>query len=138
MEIVINKCYGGFGISHEAIMLYAKKKGIQLFPFIDKKPYDFKNQKFVAWDGKETPPMNMLHYATQPLTSDGKYIEDSYWGEYSLERSDPILIEVIKELGDKANGWAAKLQIVEIPDGIDWYMDDYDGIESIHENHQSW
>ena len=30
MKIVINNCHGGFGLSHEAMMLYAKKKYINL------------------------------------------------------------------------------------------------------------
>ena len=30
-EIVVNKCFGGFGLSESAIMLYAEKKGITLY-----------------------------------------------------------------------------------------------------------
>ncbi len=32
----------------------------------------------------------------------------------------------------------SKLQIVSIPDGVSFYIDDYDGMESIHEDHRSW
>lgn len=34
-KIVVNRCYGGFGLSHEAILEYAKRKGVKLF--IEKK-----------------------------------------------------------------------------------------------------
>ena len=30
MKVVINRCFGGFGLSDEAIELYAEKKGIKL------------------------------------------------------------------------------------------------------------
>lgn len=29
-------------------------------------------------------------------------------------------------------------QAVEIPDGIEWELDEYDGLESVHECHRSW
>ena len=30
MKIILNKCYGGFGVSSEAYKLYAEKKGIEI------------------------------------------------------------------------------------------------------------
>ena len=30
MKVVINKCYGGFGLSHEAIMLYSDAAKLNL------------------------------------------------------------------------------------------------------------
>lgn len=32
MKVVINSCYGGFGLSHEAILNYAELVGITLYP----------------------------------------------------------------------------------------------------------
>jgi hypothetical protein len=57
---------------------------------------------------------------------------------YTLERNDPILIEVIEELGETANGSYAELKIVEIPDDINWVIQEYDGIEWVAEVHQTW
>lgn len=31
MKVVINACYGGFGLSHEAVLRYAEIKGITLY-----------------------------------------------------------------------------------------------------------
>jgi len=31
MKVVINTCYGGFGLSHEAMLRYAEIKGIKLY-----------------------------------------------------------------------------------------------------------
>ena len=58
--------------------------------------------------------------------------------EFSKDRTNPKLIEVVEKLGDKANGRYAELKIVEIPDDVDWYIDEYDGCESIHESHRTW
>ena len=53
-------------------------------------------------------------------------------------RVDKDLIEVIESLGNKADGFCANLKVVEIPDGIDWEIDEYDGLEKINEAHRSW
>jgi hypothetical protein len=45
---------------------------------------------------------------------------------------------VFKELGDVANGFAADLKIVEIPDGVDWEIEEYDGNEWVAEVHRTW
>ena len=54
------------------------------------------------------------------------------------DRADPILVRVVEELGAEANGKFASLKVVEIPDDVQYEIDDYDGFESIHEVHRSW
>jgi hypothetical protein len=50
-----------------------------------------------------------------------------------------LLVEVVVRLGsERASGRLAKLKVIEIPDGIDWILYDYDGIETVHEKHRSW
>jgi hypothetical protein len=138
MKIVINCCFGGFGLSREAVMLYAKKKGFELCPFTDKGrnpdgTLDF--HKFVPCDGDDGT--FLMHYTTKPLKN-GKYQEGIYLSPDDIERTDPILVEVVQELGDKASGRHANLKIIEIPDGIEYEIDEYDGIETVHEAHRSW
>ena len=58
--------------------------------------------------------------------------------DYKNKRSDPKLIECIEKLGKEADGFVANLKVVEIPDGIDYTIEDYDGVESIHEKHRIW
>ena len=53
-------------------------------------------------------------------------------------RSNPILVQLIEEMGRAADGQCAELKIVEIPDGVDWEIVEYDGLESVHEKHRSW
>ena len=65
-------------------------------------------------------------------------LPSEYFHSYDYERTDPLLIEAIETLGKEANGDSANLAIIEIPNDMDWYIDEYDGMESIHENHRSW
>ena len=46
-------------------------------------------------------------------------------------RADPVLVQVVEELGDKANGAYASLQIAEVPAGSRYRIDEYDGRESV-------
>lgn len=54
------------------------------------------------------------------------------------KRNDPQLVEVVEELGDAASGVHAKLKVVEIPDGVEWEIDEYDGVEQVAEKHRAW
>jgi hypothetical protein len=142
MKIVVNRCYGGFGLSHEAIMRYAEIKGIQLFPIREIRDLNrdwTKPAKFLMIDdNKQIDNELLIHYVTKPLNGDGTYKEDSYWSHYNIERDDLSLVKVVEEMGNAANGDCAKLEVVEIPDGIDWGIDEYDGIERVEESHRSW
>lgn len=58
---------------------------------------------------------------------------------YDACRSDKHLIAAIEKLGlEKSNGGFSCLKIVEIPDNIEWEINNYHGIETIHEKHRSW
>jgi hypothetical protein len=59
-------------------------------------------------------------------------------GGVGFQRNDPILIQVIEELGEDANGDFAELKIVEIPDDVEWFIEEYDGMEWVAEKHRTW
>jgi hypothetical protein len=84
MKIVINKCYGGFGLSEKALEYI----GIE--------------------------------------------------NDYTINRDDPRLIECVEKLGLEANSGYSELKIVEIPDDVEWIIQEYDGIEWIAEKHRTW
>ena len=57
---------------------------------------------------------------------------------FDIERNDPFLVQVVEELGAEANDIYSLLKIINIPDDIAWYIHEYDGLESVHEQHRSW
>lgn len=59
-------------------------------------------------------------------------------GMDGYDRTDPLLVEAVEALGEDASGSLARLRVVEIPDGIEWEISEYDGIETILEAHRSW
>lgn len=151
MEIVINNCFGGFGLSYEGVMKYAELKGIKLYAFVEKRPLanwedpekivrdiDYHNPKFKAYNKTENnEKILLIHYSTKPLKN-GEYEKGSYFSDKDIPRDDPALIQTVKELGEKVNTIFSDLKIVEIPDGTDWIIDEYDGSEHIAENHNTW
>ena len=129
MKIVINKCYGGFGLSHEGVMRYAELKGITLY---------YENDGFLS--SYYTIPVDEFRKldAEAKKTQDFSEINSVYFCSYDMPRTDPDLVQVVEELGEKANGDFAELKIVNVPDDVEWEIDDYDGIESVHEVHRRW
>jgi hypothetical protein len=92
MKVVINICYGGFGLTYGAYARYL----------------ELTNQKA------------------------------SDISKRDIARNDPALIQVVEEMGEAANDLCAELKIVEIPEDVDWYIEDYDGNEHIAERHRTW
>lgn len=111
MKIVINKCHGGFGLSQKAMERYAELKGFRLIT--------------------EDKGFYSMHYADS--ISDENMISD-----YNMKRDDPDLVQALEELGKAANGRHAALAIVEIPEGVSWDIEEYDGLEWVAESHRTW
>jgi hypothetical protein len=93
MKIVINHCFGGFGLSNKAFARYL-------------------------------------------ILTNQKSLKDI--SEYEIPRNDPALVQVVEEMGARANGRCAELKVVEIPDGVQWTISEYDGNEHIAEVHRTW
>jgi len=116
MKIVYNTCYGGFGLSDAAIIRYAEIAGITLYP---EKVSSYTMWYKVSVDERKT-------------INDEDLIWDSIvLNESDIERTDPILVQVVEELGEKANGEYAKLNIVDLEPGTRYRIDEYDGSESV-------
>ena len=148
-EIVINNCYGGFGLSHKAVMRYAELKGIRLYPFFD----DITKEVYGERATLDNPEV-MVSYALvaeaeykkieaeeqgKPIAL-GRYEKSNalYFSESNINRTDPILIQVIRELKSKANSRYSKLKIVKIPNDVEWTIEEYGGIEWVAEKHRTW
>jgi len=154
MKIVKNVCFGGFSISPKAIKRLAELKGKECYFFKD---YQILNIDPVDYEEiTEEEAKGELLFRAFSVKDPGKYLsekplgEDGTHKEYNnayikinldrkpRDRTDADLIQVIEELGADANGVCAELEIVEIPDGIEWEIDEYDGNETIREKHRTW
>lgn len=121
MKVVINRCFGGFRLSNEAI-----ERCIELGMTVSE-----------SWDDDTD------FVRTKDNDSFTRVFNIKYWTskERSKEfRSNPIVIQAVEELGEKANGYVSKLKIINIPfDTLEgWEITKYDGMESIEESHESW
>jgi len=59
--------------------------------------------------------------------------------ENEESRADPKLVEVVERLGNEANGKTARLEIIRIPDDVDWEIEcDSAGYEWVAEKHRVW
>lgn len=131
MKIILNKCYGSFDVSKEAYMLYAKKKGLSLYQYT----CDFTNFKKCIYK-KANDEALFKNYFIKDM-GDNIEISNEDYKKYLLYlndeyRQDPILIEVVEELGEKASGRFGSLEVVEIPNNSFYKIDEYDGVETIY------
>ena len=131
MKVVKNVCYGGFRLSHAAVMRYAELTGLALYPFIDDRENLRANPH--PWYGKTKPILGLIHYCTKK-----KYSDKNSFNPVCIDRTDLALVKVVEDLGKEANGKHASLVVVEIPDDVKWEIDNYDGMETIHEKHRTW
>ena len=135
MKVILNKCYGGFSLSHEAYMLYAKKKGLTLYPYA----IDYATKTYYLTNNPEND--YTVHYSIKNYGDKISFKEacdkNFLWLNHKY-RDDPILVEVVEELRDKANGRFADLKVVDIPDNMDYVINGYNGIETLHQKVQEW
>ena len=58
--------------------------------------------------------------------------------DFNIKRNDPILVEIVEQLGEAADGDFAELKVVKIPDDVQWQIEEFDGNEWIAEKHRTW
>lgn len=132
MKIVINTCYGGFGLSPKGERRYLELAGHKSY-FYKQSKYNWQNgeTEFVRVDNIDDAP-DILFYCTTydqgPSLPD--YPKDIFYS-IDLQRNDPMLIQVVEELGEESFDKYAELSIIEIENGRWFKIDEYDGYESI-------
>jgi hypothetical protein len=131
-KIAYNAQHGGFSLSDKAIRRYAEIKGIKLYPEKDPK---WSHVTYWTVPASERPPKlegDAWYKATQEeRIASNKFHSDHTISNREIPRDDPVLIQVIEELGAEANGSYASLAIAEIAPGTKYRIDEYDGAESV-------
>ena len=138
-EIVINRCYGVFGLSVKAMYRLAELKGLTLYQ-VESDGYELNSYHLVT-DKDKDKDKGMLLFSLFSTVPPEEITDSRDWrfSNSSFRRDDTDLIQVVKELGeDEASGSFASLKVVEVPDDISWTIEEYDGIEWIAEAHKTW
>ena len=155
MKVVINNCFGGFSLSPLAVKRLAELNGKECYFYKDN--YNGPKQRIDINDIPEKS-FSWTAFTIGDASELEKYLGDDDWGRLTYEerkvrstryelvslstreycRNDKFLVQVVEELGDKADGACASLEIVEIPDDVDYEIDEYDGNEHIAEKHRTW
>lgn len=107
-KIAYNSTYGGFGLSDKAFKMLLDRKGIK---WEVRKGMYGRNEIYKVGDGPDANPL-----------WDHRFTEN---------RTDPDLVAVIEELGEAANDGYSSLAIAEVPSGVRYRIDEYDGSESV-------
>lgn len=138
MKIVINNCFGGFGLSEKAMRAYFAKKGRNVFKSVDglsttyfdaPVPKEFELPEGELFMRRGHPEYERYH----------SWYEDHVLSDRDIPRDDPDLVAVVEELGsDVASDAYGRLVVVDIPDGVQWQIEEYDGSEHVAEVHRTW
>ena len=140
-RVVINNCFGGFGLSHEAILAYLDKCGLPVWTETNEKfagmiPF---NYYLVPPEERiQGDPDNWHDMTLAQRQAHNAAYSQTVFHDRDLARDDPYLVQVVEELGAGANGRHAELKIVEIPADVDWEITEYDGNETVAEKHRTW
>jgi hypothetical protein len=110
MKLVINKCFGGFSVSRKAVEYMANLGSSQAIAELESME-DNSNDIYLGYSEKY---------------------------DHQYNRNDPYLIEAVEVLKEEANSRFSKLKVIEIPEGVNWEIDEYDGVEVAREKHRSW
>jgi hypothetical protein len=138
MELVVNKCYGGFGLSERAILKYCELKGWKVFPEEIHGSLGITNYWLVPKDERVKELENWHESSLEERQKYNETYSKQCLYDRDIARDDKELIAVVKELGEAASNKYANLKIVEIPDDVKWVITEYDGLESVDEVHRSW
>lgn len=106
-KVVYNSCYGGFSV-HEELVKWMREQGDE---------------------------------EAQKATISGEYYSDgsgpkSNSNVRDISRDNELLAEAIQgntEYDGPVNGRNASLRVAEVPDGVEWTIDNYDGKETVKE-----
>jgi hypothetical protein len=140
-KVIINTCFGGYGLSDAAVMRYAELKGITLYPETKNTGWKFTTYWLLDVESRVTDSEDNDAFYKMPIEErvahNQRYSEETF-SINDVTRDDATLVQVVEELGELAFGAHASLSVVEIPDDVEWEIEEYDGNEHIAEKHRTW
>lgn len=132
MKAVINGCYGGFGLSFAGLKRYYEIKFPERKLYLYKRDYSTDTYTKVS-EGEYDHFYTDIFDADFGSTFKANDIDYDVFNEhfvsiYNFERTDPILAQVVEELGKEADGEYSELKVVEFS-GNKYRICEYDGLE---------
>ena len=110
VKVVLNNCYGGFSLSKDAIEFLERNHAFE----------DERQKLELSWykDWASKNPENEKYYV----------------GDFCLRRDNPVLVECVSVLKEKANTRFSELVVEDVDD--DFYIGEYDGLERVFYSQQ--
>ena len=133
MKIVINAQYGGFGLSKLATEEYLKLKGKKSYFYSTE--CDGRKIYYKKIDSSFKEDIFTICFTKDLGESiNGEEIPEKTWesccfSAKAIKRTDKDLIKIVEKLKEKANTICSSLKIIEIPDNVDYEIEEYDGNE---------
>ena len=127
-RVVYNACYGGFGL-HEDVVKWVRENEDQLSnEYSDEAVEDLAD---VTISGE---------YYSDGSGPKGDYM--NYIHGHEVERDNELLADVVAGEtaynGDINGSSASSLRVAEVPNGVDWTIDERDGQETVKERTQTF
>jgi len=113
-DIVINCQHGGYGLSRDTEIAWLERNKI---------PY-------------HTIPRDDRH--SNDRWGPHIIVNQRHWSGNDIPRDDPVLVQLVRELGPACWGEHARLKVVRIPADVSWIIEEYDGMECVAEDHRTW
>lgn len=139
-KVVINNCFGGYGLSANGLIEVLKAKGYDensLYIYKEM-PYDMEKELGYKWGYMRANKDENLYMLWGISTEDyGDTFDKTYnqklFGKYSFERTDTELIACIEKFGSEfMSSDCASLYIDEYDEeNFDYYIDEYEGSETL-------
>lgn len=131
--VVINVCYGGFGLSEAAIRRYAEIKGLTLYPE-ESRVSGWLTTWWIVPTSERIgiiPTDDWYSASLADRQASNRAYDKFVLTPSDIDREDPALVQVVEELGAAASGPHAKLVIQDLDRGTAYAIDEYDGLESL-------
>ena len=140
-KVILNGCYGGYSWSIKGVWAIIRKKDlpVKFMAIVYPKPGEPEGVELS--ESEFFRIVKSLEDGNSKCGPNGWYVSDlyfldndgNYYDGHSVDRTDPVAIEVLESLGQKycSNSYS-ELYVDEYDDDLfDWSIDEYDGVEDL-------